>query len=143
MCSPRVCPALPQELRLRLLVLEVLREAVMWSPANGHELAGASGVRRGRPLTLLLRWLLRAVLAGAPAPHTTSTLAAADAGDAVDAGELPRRTLLGRLCAFACQPKPQPYSPIPKRTSPIAYTHGDVWVECLSAEQAHCGSFSP
>jgi hypothetical protein len=85
-----------------LLILEVLREAVMWSPANGHELAGASGVRRDRPLTQLLRWLLRAVLACAPAPHDTSATAA-DAGDAVDAGERPRWTRLDHLSACACQ----------------------------------------
>lgn len=104
MCSHIACAARPQELRLRLLVLEVLREAVIWSPANGHELAGASGVRRDRPITLLLRWLLRAVLACAPMLDDTSP--SADAGDAVDAGERPRQTLLEHLCACACQDSP-------------------------------------
>ena len=67
-----------------MLVLEVLREAVMWSPANGHELAAERGLRN---VTSLVRWLTRAVVASAPGLHDAADAAAAATVDAVDPGD--------------------------------------------------------
>jgi hypothetical protein len=83
--NKRIAFPSPQELRLRVLVLEVLREAVMWSPANGHELAAERGLRN---VTSLVRWLTRAVVASAPGLHDAADAAAAAAAvDAVDPGD--------------------------------------------------------